>query len=206
MRAKRGIGFLSAACVVALMAGVAWSQDEGTEKGKASDPQAAMMEMMQKLAAPGEHHRKLEPFVGEWSLAVKYRMEPEGEWEESPSSSKVSWMFDGRYIREDVEGEMMEGMKFKGLGITGYDNLKQKYVSVWLDNMSTSLMTSEGTCDESCKVFTFMGEQIDPMSGKTMKERTVLRVLNNDRHVMEMYMTGPDGKEFKSMEIIYTRV
>jgi len=206
MKVKFGIGCLSFACAGALFCAVAWSQEEGKEQEKAADPKAVMMEMMEKMgAAPGEHHKKLEPFVGDWKLAVKYRMEPEGEWQESMSESEIEWMFDGRYIKEEVEGEMMEDMKFKGLGITGYDNLKNKYVSVWLDNMGTSLMTSEGSCDESCKVFTFTGEHIDPMTGKTQKDRTVLRILNNDKHVMEMYMTGPDGKEFKSMEIVSTR-
>lgn len=205
MKAKFGIGCLSFACAGALFGAVAWSQEEGKEQEKAGDPQAAMMEMMQKLGEAGEHHKHLQAFIGDWKLAVKYRMEPEGEWQESASESETEWMFDGRYIKEEVEGEMSEDMKFAGLGITGYDNLKKKYVSVWMDNMSTSMMISEGACDESCKVFTFVGESIDPMTGKTQKNRSVLRVLNNDKHLMEMFSTGPDGKEFKNMEIAYTR-
>jgi hypothetical protein len=33
----------------------------------------------------------------------------------------------------------------------------------------------------------------------------VFRIIDRDTHVMEMYMPGQDGKEYKNMEITYTR-
>jgi hypothetical protein len=67
-------------------------------------------------------------------------------------------------------------------------------------------MAGYGTCDPDGKIITMTGEASDPMSGKTnQKWRTVLRIESKDKHVFEMYGPGPDGKEFKQMEITYTR-
>jgi len=54
-------------------------------------------------------------------------------------------------------------------------------------------------------VLTFTSTMDDVVSGKSMTVREVSRVVDANRHVFEMY--GPDktGKEFKTMEIVYTR-
>ena len=88
---------------------------------------------------------------------------------------------------------------------TTLNKIKKKYVSVWADNFMSGFMLSEGTCDDSGKVITFHGEYSDPMTGKTQKDKAVFRIINNDKHVFEMYGTTPDGKEFLSLEITYTR-
>ena len=36
----------------------------------------------------------------------------------------------------------------------GYDKLKEKYVNLWIDDMSTMVMIAEGTADSSGKVIT----------------------------------------------------
>ena len=48
----------------------------------------------------------------------------------------------------------MRRRPFQGLGFTGYDNHPKKYVGVWIDNMTTSIMTSSGTFDAGGKTFT----------------------------------------------------
>ena len=106
---------------------------------------------------------------------------------------------------EEAKGEIPDGQRFEGSGIAGCDNIKKEYTSVWVDNMSTMIMATEGTCDESGKVLTYSGEYPDPITDKTVKTKSVLRIVNHDRHVVEMYQQDPDGKEFKSMEITYTR-
>ena len=52
---------------------------------------------------------------------------------------------------------------------------------------------------------TFVGESIDPMTGESYKEKTVLRIINDNKLLFQMYRPGPDGGEFMSMEITYTR-
>jgi len=66
-------------------------------------------------------------------------------------------------------------------------------------------MISSGSVDAAGKVFTFEAEMDDVVTGKPMKIREVIRVESRDRHVMEMYTPDRSGKEYKMMEIVYTR-
>lgn len=170
--------------------------------------EAAMMETWMKMGTPGEHHKHLDVFIGKWNYVIKWRMSPEQPWTKDKGTSEYEWLLDGRYVRQHVIADAPDettGMRFEGNGIQGYDNLTHKHFSAWIDNMGTALMTSEGTCDESAKTITLTGTYNDPIAGKKKTVRSVTRVINNDKHVLEMYEVGPDGKEYLSMEIISTR-
>jgi hypothetical protein len=99
----------------------------------------------------------------------------------------------------------MVGQTFVGRGLTGYDTFKKKYTGVWVDSMSTALYTTEGSFDESGKVFTEQMEGPDPSTGKTIKLRTIMEIADKDRMTMKMHGPGPDGKEFLMMEVTYMR-
>ena len=99
----------------------------------------------------------------------------------------------------------MGEQKFEGMGILGYDNTAKKHFSTWIDSMSTMLMTSEGTCDSSGKVMTLYGTHTDPMTGAKKTQKSVSSMINNDKHVFEMFDRAPDGKEFQSLVVTYTR-
>ena len=69
--------------------------------------------------------------------------------------------------------------------------------------MSTAVMISTGSCDES-HTCTFTSTGTDPISGQPKTVRMVTK-MSGDNEVMEMWEPTPDGKEFKSLEITYTR-
>ncbi|MEZ0267463.1 MAG: DUF1579 family protein [Phycisphaerae bacterium] len=52
---------------------------------------------------------------------------------------------------------------------------------------------------------TVTSEGIDPMTDQKMKMKMVYTIQDKDKHTFTMYMPGPDGKEAKMMEIVYTR-
>jgi hypothetical protein len=43
------------------------------------------------------------------------------------------------------------------------------------------------------------------MTGKSLPMKEVMTLVDADHHNFEMWMTGPDGKMMKTMEIQYTR-
>ena len=167
------------------------------------DPQA-MAEMMAKMAAPGPSHERFKKMAGNWDLVVKWTWDPTQPMQETKSTSVMTTLMDGRYCQEQSTGEMM-GKPFHGMGIYGYDNVLKKYVSVWIDNMGTGIMSSEGTPDASGNVVNWVAQMADPMTGKMSRVRSVTRYADDDHFAYEMYMKGPDGKEYKTMEIAYTR-
>jgi hypothetical protein len=167
------------------------------------DPQA-MAEMMAKMAAPGPNHERFKKLAGEWNLTVRWTWDPSQPMQVTKSTAVMTTIMDGRYCQEQASGELM-GKPFQGMGLTGYDTVLKKYVGVWIDNAGTGIMSSLGTPDASGNVVNWTGESSDAMTGKTTKFRMVTRYTDNDHFVYEMYIKGPDGKEYKTMEIAYER-
>jgi hypothetical protein len=202
---------LCAALVAAFVVVNLCAQDKPVKgKSKEGKPAAAepdheaMMKKWAEIATPGPQHKGLEGFVGEWEVASKWWMAPGAPPMESKGTSKVHSILGGRYVQEEHTGEMM-GKPFNGIGITGYDNFKKKYVSFWIDDAGTGMYTSEGTADAAGKVFTFVGKMDDPMTGE--KDKTVkfiLTIVGADKRLFEMHEPAK-GKDSKIGEMAYTR-
>ena len=65
-------------------------------------------------------------------------------------------------------------------------------------------MYLEGKYKEGSKTITLKGTAVDAMTGKTENVRQTLKFIDDKTQLMEMYMTK-DGKEFKNMEIKFTK-
>ena len=168
-----------------------------------SAEQQAMMDKMTKAATPGPQHEMLKKLAGDWNAKVRFQMDPSQPWQESQSTATVTTLMDGRYSQEVTSGQVM-GQPFSGMGITGYDNVLGKFVSTWIDNMGTGIMTSQGTM--SGKVITWVGTMSDPVTGKTTKSRMVTTIVDDDHHTFDMYTVPPGAKkEMKTMSIEYSR-
>lgn len=185
---------------------------QDTAKPGGGDDMAAAMKAMEEAGRVGENHKMLADYMaGEWTYENKMYQGPEPEISTGTCSTKV--MYGGRYLHSVHKGSVkmpgpdgnMVDTPFEGTGLTGYDNVKKKFIGTWCDNFSTAIMMSEGTYDAATKTFTYHGECPDCMNGnKPMKIKEVVRVLSKDKHVFEWYEIK-DGKETKTMEITYSR-
>ena len=101
-------------------------------------------------------------------------------------------------------GNMM-GMPFEGMAIDAYDNGTKKFYSTWIDNMGTGIMFMTGEWDAAGKKIEYSGKTYDPMGGKIVDVRQIVKY--NDDGTINMEMYGPDntGKEYKTMEITMTK-
>lgn len=167
-------------------------------------PQDPMMQAWMKFATPGEHHKVLDAFAGKWNHTIKSWMAPDAPPQESQGTNDNQWIMGGRYLQENVKGTFM-GQPFEGMAIIGYDNALGEYVSVWIDNMGTGFMTGTAQYDPATKSTAEKGTYTDPVAGRSQPYRAVWKNIDENHSTYEMYMMGPDGKEFKSMEISYTR-
>jgi hypothetical protein len=164
---------------------------------------AAAMETYSKAAAPGPAHRMLEKMAGRWTTLTKQWMEPGKPPVESTGTSEQKMLFGGRYLHQEFSGDMM-GTPFTGIGLTGYDNQKQRYVSTWIDSMSTAIFFFEGSGDPEERTITQVCRYEDPVRGP-MKLRSVTRIVDDLTHQFEMYGTDKSDIEQKMMEITYLR-
>jgi hypothetical protein len=177
------------------------------QKPEEMDPQmAAMMAKWAEIKTPGAPHKKFEEMTGKWSATAKFWMDPSAPPSESKGTAEFKTILGGRYLVQEFTGDWM-GQTFHGMGITAFDNFRQEYIDLWFDDMGTGIFISRGADDPAGKVITCKGMTDDPMTGqKDIPTRSVSTTVDKDTHTMEMYATGPDGKEFKSMEMTYKRL
>ena len=162
------------------------------------------MEAFKKAGTPGEHHKHLEMLNGTWNVIAKYWTAPGAPPSESTGVGEHKAMLGGRFVQTAYESTFM-GQPFVGIGYSGYDNQKKKYVEVWMDTLGTMILTSEGHCDGTGKVRTMTGAYHNPMTGNEHTMRSVMRIEGPDKLVLEMFDKAPGSEEFKTMELVYTR-
>ncbi|HEX5270142.1 MAG TPA: DUF1579 domain-containing protein [Gemmataceae bacterium] len=191
--------FATLTLLLSLAALLAGGASLAEDKKKDAPDEKAAMEAMMKAAMPGEPHRALASLAGSWEQTIKMWMDPSKPPTESKSTSESKMIMEGRYLEDKITGEF-GGMKFLGQSVTGYDNLKKKYTFTWIDNFGTGISTASGTYDPDKKTYTYLGEETDPLSGKTMKTKMVTHVTDKDHYEMDMYHVAGD-KDVKAMHI-----
>lgn len=172
--------------------------------GRGDTDKQEMMKRAEAASAPGAGHKALEHFVGDWKADVKCWMEPGAQPEVSQATAKIRWIMNGRFIEEDFQGQMM-GKPFHGRSILGFDNVKQVFKSMWVDDMNTGMFTSEGKGSHGNAVLTLEGKSSCAATGRIdVPAKMVLRVVSPDKHVFEMF-DGSKGEYTRTLEINYTR-
>ncbi|MFN2621847.1 MAG: DUF1579 domain-containing protein [Chthoniobacterales bacterium] len=174
-------------------------------------PSAEEMKQMMEMAKLNENHKLLASTAGTWSYTVKMWMDPTGKPTESTGTATRKVIMDGRYVSGEYTGKFkmpgadgkMKDTNFIGMSMDGYDNVKKKFVSGWVDNMGTGIMTMDGTYDAATKAFTYTGEY-EMMPGMKEKVREVIKMTDASHMTMEYYEDRGQG-EAKTMEINYTK-
>ncbi len=179
----------------------AWAQEPAAAK---DDPMQAMMAAYARYGEIGHEHRLLQQRVGTWDVTVRMWTAPGSPAEESKGTSECSLIMGGRFIHEKFESMVM-GQAFSGLGLVGFDNIKKKYVGIWIDSMSTGIMNTEGVPAADGKSIEYMGDLPDPVANKYRQQRAVEYEEDADHRRIEAFHVGPDGKPFRSMEMVYIR-
>jgi uncharacterized protein DUF1579 len=176
----------------------------GKKKAAPDAEMQANMAKVKEMGTPGPEHAVLNPLEGNWNVTSSHWMKPGAKVQKSTGSSSMAWVMGGRFLKQDYKGDMM-GQPFEGQGYFGYDKVKKEYVSVWMDNMSTGLFEGSGSYDAATKTVTQSGTFSCPVAGPNRWFEWKWQIVSKDKNIFSMYMKDPAGKEFKGMEIIYTR-
>jgi hypothetical protein len=187
---------------VAAAAAPAMAQDAG----EVDEAMVQMMAAWASYAEVGPPHEALGERAGQWSATVKFWYTPDAPPEVSEATSTGEPIMGGRYLLERFASTMPDGSPFEGMGLVGYDNLRDQFVAMWIDSMSSGILTAESTAysDDFSRI-EYRGEAPDPVAGSYKVQRSVEYWPDDDTRVMEAWETGPDGDEMKVMEITYRR-
>ena len=148
----------------------------------------------QEAPKPGPELDVLKKMVGNWDLTMKFG------GMESKGTTVYKMDLGGLWLASTTESELF-GQKFQGKGLDSYDASRKKYVSVWVDSMSTSPMMLEGTYDKATKTMTMIGEGPGE-DGKPAKYKSVSTMPDDNTINFSMYMG--DVKE-PAFTIVYKR-
>jgi hypothetical protein len=190
-------------CLVALITSCNNEKPIHEENKEAPMDAAAMEKAMKDFSSPGPMHQWLASFNGEWDAEIISFMDPT-----KPDTSKAvqtySMILNGLYQEAKITGNMM-GMPFEGRSLNGYDNAKKRFVSTWVDNISSGTTYMNGNYDTASTTLNLKGTQTNPSNGRNMNIREVMKIIDADTYRLEMYGDGPDGKEIKFMEGLFKR-
>ncbi len=164
----------------------------------------AMQKAWEAYMTPGEPHKRMAAEEGKWNDSMTFWMSPDAPPEKATATEDIKMVMGGRYQVSNVKGTMM-GMPFEGRSTLAYDNATNEYISTWIDNMGTGLAVMRGKYNEDSKSTSMTGSMVDPMTGKEKQMRQVYTFVDDNTRKMEMFETGKNGNEIKTMEMIMKR-
>lgn len=172
-----------------------------------SEPQNENDQSEYSPPGPGEKHKLIEPFAGNFTAEVKIFMGP-GDPMVSTGKMTNEWEHNGMFLRQIYVGDPNEGPfpSFEGSGYWGFNSSKGVYEGFWVDNSSDSMQFEEGNVDESGKSWEMSSSGTHPQTGKPYSKRSVIKLIDNDNHSVEAFMTHEGMDEMKVMELLYKRV
>ncbi len=179
--------------------GVVNGTPEAKQDGKGATPAAgeAAKKAMEDAAKVGPNHKLLEWFEGEWQVEVKDLTPGQESTDKGVMTGKMA--YGGRFLQNDYDGRF-HGKFFRGGGMMGYNNNTKKFESTWADSRDTAISFMTGTISADNKVLTFIGETIDPTSGKKAVTKEIDRITGKDTYTGEFYVG-----DMKIMELSYVR-
>ncbi len=148
------------------------------------DPEAAMADFQKQVEAAMPHVAPLRKVVGVWDVEMTHYMCGPEPWQSK--GVETVRLFGDFWLVADVESDMM-GQPFRGHCITGYDMVKKKYVSTWVDTMAPYAMQFEG--EWKGDTLTLECVTADPMMGGA-----------ETRYVSVDRWTGPDTREWSMVQ------
>jgi len=160
----------------------------------------AMKKLWAAYGKPGAAHKGFKKLVGKWKTkTTEYKHGKPAEPTEGTAEFKI--ILGGRFLMQQFNGTH-HGKPHNGLGITGYDNAKKKYVGIWADNMGTGIMRTEGEYNvEETKLVEYgtSSSPIGPLNWKLVSD------YKTDDYFTFTLSLMKDDKPTKILEVEYTR-
>lgn len=165
------------------------NQSYWTEKSK--DVSKENEQSWNKYASANENHAALYPLAGNWKVSF-YVYDEAGNIIRAPEGLAFNrTILGGRFALLHYKLDA-----YQGVGIMGYDNIKQKYTTLYINNFGTGIHYSEGSAKNKNK-FLLFGSSIDYSTGKPVQVTYDTTVLSPTKYTFQQY----DAKEKQELKI-----
>lgn len=181
------------------------AQVASQSEGETDLTDQALRQAANQAASISAFHKKLRKIKGRYDQTIKWWRAPGAAPDESSGWSNTDWEVDGRFLIQRIEGRWL-GSPFRGVAILGYDNATEEFTAVWMDNLGSNIIFSRGKADESGETITLRGQHVDIITGEKVETTAILQMPDRKGETkLEMFRTGPDGADFKFLEVATTR-
>ena len=163
-----------------------------------------MMERAKRFTQPGQQHKTLDRFLGEWKTESRIFMAGKAAKPEAGKAT-FSWLMKGRWLQANLSGKMM-GRPVEGFYLIGYDNFKMSFVQTAVNSIDTAMVRQEGDMDPGGKALLLYGTLDEYLTGEHDKMvKTVWRFPSEDKIIMELHDLPIGEKNTKVVEIVFTK-
>lgn len=167
---------------------------------------SADMQACTEAGTPGPQHQHLVQAVGVWQGKTTTWFAPGAEPITGECTSTITSIMDGRFTKCEMSGDMAGMGPMSGLGLYGYDNVSKKFQATWICSCGTGMMSGVGDLSADGTTLSWQYTHSCPITKKQTAMREVERRSGNDNFTLETFGVDPkSGKEFKMMEIAFTR-
>ena len=144
--------------------------------------------------------------VGSWKGPSRNWSAPNAEPMSSEATLTSRMELGGRFLMNDVRTEWPQIGTFEGRATLGYDVAQRMFVSSWVDNMGTGMMTGTGQLSDDRKTLTLTHTYFNPAKKRNVTLREVIVRESDDRMWVRIWSPGNEpGADFLMMETTYLR-
>jgi hypothetical protein len=164
---------------------------------------------------PGDGHKAMQALAGDWRVEMSLFAAMGTPQHPTTSTDLVAhreWIGSGRFLRDVTEGTF-GGSPYYRMGTLGYSNMDNRFEWVTQDGLNANMMIYQGAPQSGPQFpasltgsFTDQGLLGETSAGRTIRQRTLIRIEGPDRNIMEIYFTPPGGRERLVDRKVYTRI
>ena len=177
-------------------------------KNNENNPLATMDDATREwfnASLPGSEHAELfGHMLGEWATTMSWRMSPDSDPDVSTGTATNAPHMQ-RFVKQDFSGEMIPGLPFQGFALFGFNTTTGQYESVWCDNSTTAITTTCGSKQDDGSIL-WTGSFVDPTNGEEHTSKATLAFAGLNAMTYTVWDRSPEGIEFPSLQVDYTRV
>jgi len=137
---------------------------------------------------PGPEHKKLDYFVGKWTMEGDAKTSPFGPAGKITGTDNCEWFAGGFHVVCRTDGKGPAG-DMKAIGLLGYNGEDKAYTYYGIDNMGMG-SGSKGTL--AGDTWNWSGEE--KMGGKVVKSKYTIKQLSPSSYTLKFEMSMDGGK------------
>lgn len=178
-------------------------------KPLAHPPGEALAREMFKHNRPSlKHLDVLMPLTGTWDYLAVLWTQPNAKPLHAVGTATNEMALDTHYLSSKATGSLsVDGqmMPMEGQELIGYDTARKSFSSVWVDTLTTGMMTGRGRYNPQKHVLYETGHFTNPLTGAAQRFLSELKFVDASHYTRTIFAIGRSGKKTKLMEFDYTR-